>query len=58
MVNYVGTPVHCVYESIPFMIIQNPYKKYTAGRAPYVAQHVNYIHTTLDVLNNDKPSTA
>ncbi|KAL1927440.1 hypothetical protein VTP01DRAFT_3677 [Rhizomucor pusillus] len=31
MVNYVGTDVHCVYESVPFMIIQNPYQKYPAG---------------------------
>lgn len=38
MVNYVGTLVHCVYESIPFMIIQSPYKKYTAaGPAKVVA---------------------
>lgn len=26
-----GTDVHCVYESVPFMIIQNPYQKYPAG---------------------------
>ncbi|KAI9498014.1 hypothetical protein BDB00DRAFT_868147 [Zychaea mexicana] len=31
MVNYPGTNTHCVYESIPFMIIQSPYKKYYAG---------------------------
>ncbi|KAI8096514.1 uncharacterized protein BX664DRAFT_324164 [Halteromyces radiatus] len=28
MVNYPGTSVHCVYESVPFMILQNPYGKY------------------------------
>ncbi|GAA5799926.1 hypothetical protein EDC94DRAFT_581037 [Helicostylum pulchrum] len=38
MVNYVGTAVHCVYESIPFTIIQNPYKKYfAAGPAKVVS---------------------
>ncbi|OBZ91623.1 hypothetical protein A0J61_00357 [Choanephora cucurbitarum] len=31
MVNYVGAPVHCVYESAPFMLLQNPYKKYVTG---------------------------
>ncbi|KAG0181131.1 hypothetical protein DFQ29_009290 [Apophysomyces sp. BC1021] len=31
MVNYPGTTTHCVFESIPFMIIQDPYKKYKTG---------------------------
>ncbi|KAI8348281.1 hypothetical protein BD560DRAFT_376870 [Blakeslea trispora] len=31
MVNYVGAAVHCVYESVPFMLLQNPFKKYTAA---------------------------
>jgi hypothetical protein len=31
MVNYVGTFIHCVYESIPFTVIQSPYKKYVAA---------------------------
>ncbi|KAI9338047.1 hypothetical protein BD770DRAFT_437824 [Pilaira anomala] len=31
MVNYVGTTVHCVYESVPFTILQNPFKKYFTG---------------------------
>ncbi|CAO3629984.1 unnamed protein product [Cunninghamella blakesleeana] len=30
MVNYPGTELHCVYESIPFYILQDPFKKYTA----------------------------
>lgn len=37
MVNYVGTAVHCVYESIPFTILQNPYKKYIAAGPAKVA---------------------
>lgn len=38
MVNYVGTLVHCVYESVPFTILQNPFKNYiTAGPAKVVA---------------------
>ncbi|KAJ8655078.1 hypothetical protein O0I10_009285 [Lichtheimia ornata] len=31
MVNYPGTSTHCVYESVPFMIVQNPWSKYFAG---------------------------
>ncbi|KAI8367628.1 uncharacterized protein BYT42DRAFT_586923 [Radiomyces spectabilis] len=31
MVNYVGTAVHCVYESVPFVILQDPFKKYVTG---------------------------
>ncbi|SAL98970.1 hypothetical protein [Absidia glauca] len=31
MVNYPGTTIHCVYESIPFMILQNPDEKYHSG---------------------------
>ncbi|KAM3583854.1 hypothetical protein VKS41_003825 [Umbelopsis sp. WA50703] len=26
MVNYQGKPTHCVYESVPFMVIQDPFK--------------------------------
>lgn len=26
-----GTSTHCVYESVPFLIAQNPYQKYYAG---------------------------
>ncbi|KAI8147691.1 hypothetical protein BJV82DRAFT_596552 [Fennellomyces sp. T-0311] len=33
MVNYPGTTTHCVYESVPFMIVQSPYEKYHAGGA-------------------------
>ncbi|KAF7728395.1 hypothetical protein EC973_006203 [Apophysomyces ossiformis] len=35
MVNYPGTTTHCVFESIPFMILQDPYKKYKAGGEPH-----------------------
>ncbi|KAI8327698.1 hypothetical protein BC941DRAFT_364435 [Chlamydoabsidia padenii] len=31
MVNYPGTTTHCVYESVPFMILQNPFQKYRVG---------------------------
>ncbi|KAI7878912.1 hypothetical protein K492DRAFT_132110 [Lichtheimia hyalospora FSU 10163] len=31
MVNYQGTDVHCVYESVPFMIIQNMGDNYRMG---------------------------
>ncbi|ORZ12244.1 hypothetical protein BCR42DRAFT_312353, partial [Absidia repens] len=31
MVNYPGTKVHCVYESVPFMILQSPFKKHIVG---------------------------
>ncbi|KAI8068295.1 hypothetical protein BC940DRAFT_256142 [Gongronella butleri] len=34
MVNYVGTSTHCVYESVPFLLIQNPYQKNKAA-VPY-----------------------
>ncbi|KAL0091008.1 hypothetical protein J3Q64DRAFT_1827587 [Phycomyces blakesleeanus] len=37
MANYPGTTVHCVYESVPFMIIQNPYKKHNTVGPAYVA---------------------
>ncbi|ORX59005.1 hypothetical protein DM01DRAFT_1283231 [Hesseltinella vesiculosa] len=33
MVEYPGTSTHCVYESVPFMIIQNPYAKYITAPA-------------------------
>lgn len=36
MINYAGTTVHCIYESIPFFIIQNPDEKYDAGKVPYI----------------------
>ncbi|KAI7868134.1 hypothetical protein BDF14DRAFT_603224 [Spinellus fusiger] len=36
MVNYIGTKIHCVYESIPFMIIQNPFKGYVTAGPSYV----------------------
>ncbi|KAI9257937.1 hypothetical protein BDA99DRAFT_465881 [Phascolomyces articulosus] len=31
MVNYPGTTTHCVFESVPFMVIQSPFQKYYAG---------------------------
>ncbi|KAJ8657825.1 hypothetical protein O0I10_006352 [Lichtheimia ornata] len=31
MVNYPGTTTHCVYESVPFMILQSASKKYKVG---------------------------
>lgn len=54
MVNYVGTQVHCVYESIPFMIVQDPYKKYEAGREAYKAPAGNYVYSTLTVIHNEQ----
>ncbi|KAI8978060.1 hypothetical protein BDB01DRAFT_844212 [Pilobolus umbonatus] len=36
MVNYAGTDVHCVYESVPFLLIQNPDSKYPAGGVPII----------------------
>ncbi|KAI7847642.1 hypothetical protein BDC45DRAFT_525455 [Circinella umbellata] len=39
MVNYPDTNTHCVYESVPFMILQSPFKKYYAGgeRGAFIA---------------------
>ncbi|KAF1798145.1 hypothetical protein V8B55DRAFT_1395537 [Mucor lusitanicus] len=44
MVNYVGQAVHCVYESVPFMVVQNPYKNFIAGGAPYVIKDPSYTY--------------
>lgn len=46
MVNYVGQPVHCVYESVPFMVIQDPYKNFAAGGVPYVIKNPSYKYLT------------
>ena len=43
MVNYPGTSTHCVYESVPFMIIQDPYKRYVAAGPPKVITNPTYI---------------
>ncbi|ORZ10162.1 hypothetical protein BCR42DRAFT_113712 [Absidia repens] len=46
MVNYQGTDVHCVYESVPFMIIQDPFKKYVTGGPLQEQQVVNNLLST------------
>ncbi|KAG1145026.1 hypothetical protein G6F37_011305 [Rhizopus arrhizus] len=47
MVNYVGTKVHCVYESVPFMIVQSPYQKYRAAGPPRPDTDKGVIYTEL-----------
>ncbi|KAK4517951.1 uncharacterized protein ATC70_001300 [Mucor velutinosus] len=44
MVNYVGQAVHCVYESVPFLVVQNPYKSYVTGSALYVVNDPSYTY--------------
>ncbi|CAO3589173.1 unnamed protein product [Absidia cylindrospora] len=46
MVNYQGTSVHCVYESVPFMILQDPFKKYVTGGPLKEQQVVNNLLST------------
>jgi hypothetical protein len=47
MVNYVGTNVHCVYESVPFMIVQSPFQKYKAAGPPRPDTDKGVIYTEL-----------
>ncbi|KAI8990870.1 hypothetical protein BDF20DRAFT_841268 [Mycotypha africana] len=56
MVNYVGTAVHCVYESVPFYVLQDPYKKYvTAGPpTPDVPTGYRYTQERLSFLDELK----
>ncbi|KAG1452584.1 hypothetical protein G6F56_007777 [Rhizopus delemar] len=49
MVNYVGTATHCVFESVPFMIVQNPYKKYKAAGPPRPDTDKGEIYTELPI---------
>ncbi|KAI8338095.1 hypothetical protein BC941DRAFT_502047 [Chlamydoabsidia padenii] len=39
MVNYPGTTTHCVFESVPFMILQNPYEIYHSAGAKNKTQN-------------------
>ncbi|KAI9305797.1 hypothetical protein BJ944DRAFT_287541 [Cunninghamella echinulata] len=51
MVNHPGESVHCVYESIPFYILQDPFKKYSApsGLAPNPYTESNIIASANEV---------
>ncbi|GAN01658.1 hypothetical protein MAM1_0010c01092 [Mucor ambiguus] len=49
MVNYVGQNVHCVYESVPFMVVQNPFKNYITGDAPYEITNPTYKYLTIPI---------
>lgn len=49
MVNYPGTPTHCVYESVPFMVIQDPYKKYVAAGPAKEISTIGEIYTDLPI---------
>jgi hypothetical protein len=53
MVNYPGTTTHCVYESIPFMIIQNPYKKYVTAGPPKVVSSIGAVFSQKPQLSSD-----
>ncbi|KAI7904191.1 uncharacterized protein BX663DRAFT_535712 [Cokeromyces recurvatus] len=64
MVNYPGTPLHCVYESVPFMIIQNPYQKYQTAGPPYVDVNMGTLYSTIPytrynfIRSTDGPSVT
>ncbi|KAI9271336.1 hypothetical protein BY458DRAFT_533536 [Sporodiniella umbellata] len=49
MVNYVGTSTHCVYESVPFMIVQNPFQKYKAAGPVRPDTEKGNIYTELPI---------
>ncbi|KAG1439136.1 hypothetical protein G6F57_019546 [Rhizopus arrhizus] len=49
MVNYPGTPTHCVYESVPFMIVQSPFKKYKAAGPIQPDSEKGQLYQTLPV---------
>lgn len=57
MVNYVGTSLHCVYQTIPFFVIQDPKKKYVTGQAPYAEpDYVGRTFSTIPILRYDIPA--
>lgn len=56
MVNYPGTTTHCVYESIPFMIIQNPYKKYVVAGPARADTEKGEVYTDLSINRYSFPA--
>ncbi|KAG2214725.1 hypothetical protein INT46_000944 [Mucor plumbeus] len=51
MVNYVGQPVHCVYESVPFMVVQNPYRSNLASEQRNTITDAGYTYLTTPIEN-------
>ncbi|KAI8090070.1 uncharacterized protein B0P05DRAFT_529219 [Gilbertella persicaria] len=54
MVNYIGRHPHCVYESVPFMVVQNPFRKYIGAGPAKVLVDPTYTLYDLNTVIIDQ----